>query len=129
MKPVIPQDFKLRMPEPFREAVNHWLLGEARGNDLSDILTTTQAGNFTLLAKISRMHYFGSDAPRYAEYECFKVETDGGQGHAFIPRHEALSKRLESLVPWDKSSQFLVTLTWRHQGAISWLELIGAKPF
>lgn len=129
MKPVIPQDFKLRMPEPFREAINHWLLGEARGNDLSDILTTTQAGNFTLLATLSRMHYFGGDAPRYAEYECFKVETDSGQGHAFIPRHEALSKRLETLLPWGKSSQFVITATWRHQGTISWLELIGAKPF
>jgi serine/threonine protein kinase len=129
MRPVIPQDFKLRMPDPFREAINHWLLGEARGNDLSDILTMPQAGNFTLIAMLSRMHYFGGDAPRYAEYECFKVETDSGQGHAFIPRHEALSKRLETLLPWGKSSQFVITATWRHQGTISWLELIGAKPF
>lgn len=129
MKPVIPEDFKLRMPDPFREAINHWLLGEARGHDLSNILITPQAGNFTLLAMLSRMHYFGSEAPRYAEYECFKVETDSGQGHAFIPRHEPLSKRLETLLPWGKSTQFVVNLTWRHQGAVSWLELIGAKPF
>jgi len=40
-----------------------------------------------------------------------------------------LSKRLEALVPWGKSSQFVITLTWRDQGAISWLELNGAKPF
>lgn len=129
MKPVIPQDFMHRMPEPIHEAINHWLLADARGNDLSDVLTTPQAGNFTLLAMISRMHYFGRDAPRYAEYECFKVETDRGQGHAFIPRHEALSKRLETLVPWGKSTQFLITLTWRDQGAISWLHLVDAKPF
>ncbi len=129
MKPVIPQYFKQRMPEPFREAINHWLHGYARSNDLSDILITPQTGNHTLLAMISRMHYFGSDAPRYAEYECFKIETDSAQGHAFIPRHEALCKRLETLVPWGKSSQFVITLTWREQGAISWLELNGAKPF
>jgi len=129
MKPAIPQDFKHRMPEPFREAINHWLHGDARGNDLSDILITPQTGNHTLIAMISRMHYFGSDAPRYAEYECFKIETNNAQGHAFIPRHEALSKRLEALVPWGKSSQFVITLTWRDQGAISWLELNGAKPF
>lgn len=129
MKPVIPEDFKLRMPDPFREAINHWLLGEARGDDLSNILITPQAGNCTLIAMLSRMHYFGSEAPRYAEYECFKVETDSGQGHAFIPRHETLSKRLETLLPWGKSTQFVVNLTWRHQGAVSWLELIGAKPF
>lgn len=129
MKPVIPEDFKLRMPDPFREAINHWLLGDARGDDLSNILITPQAGNFTLIAMLSRMHYFGSEAPRYAEYECFKVETDSGQGHAFVPRHEALSKRLETLLPWGKSTQFVVNLTWRHQGAVSWIELIGAKPF
>ncbi len=129
MKPVIPQDFKQRMPEPFREAISHWLLGDARGNDLSDILTMPQDGNVTLLAMISRMHYFEGDGPRFAEYECFKIETDRGQGHAFIPRYEALSKRLETLVPWGKPTQFLITLTWQEQGAISWLHLVEAKPF
>ncbi len=138
MLPGIPEVFKQRMPEPFREAISHWYLGgeqassrpdETTDGDLSGFLKAPQTGTAKLIAKLTRMHYFENDAPRFAEYDCFKVETDKAQGHAFVPRGDPLSERLDTLVPWEKSGQFQIALIWRTQGALSWLNLVEAKPF
>ena len=138
MRPDIPEFLVQLMPEPFREAIKSWHFSEDKAdgppksnndNDFSSVLTKPQAGSVTLIAKLTRMHYFGNDAPRYAVYDCFKIETDKAQGHAFLPQGKPLSERLKTLLPWEKSSQFQITLIWRDQGAISWLELGDAKPF
>ncbi len=138
MQPAIPEYFKQRVPEPFREAIKSWHFSEDKAdgppgsindNDFSSFLTKPQAGSVTLIAKLTRMHYFGNHAPRYAAYDCFKVETDKAKGHAFMRQGEPLSERLKTLLPWEKSSQLQITLIWRDQGAISWLEIGDAKPF
>ena len=138
MQPDIPEDFKQRMPEAFREATKSWHFGEDKAeraseatndSDLSGFLEAPQPGRVTLIAKLTRMHYFENDVPHFSEYDCFKVETDEAWRYAFLPRGDPLSARLETLVPWAKSGRFQIILIWRNQGTFNWLNLVEAKPF
>jgi len=138
MQPVIPAAIKQRMPEPFREAIARWHFSENQPHEqkialgeiaLSQFLKNTASGTTTLIAWLSRAHYFDDDVPGASEMECFRVSAGASHEHAFLQKNAAVQKHLEKLLPWGQTSLFTVTLTWRQQGAKLWLELLDASPF
>ena len=129
MRPDIPEELEQRMPKPFREAVASWRLGETNGVDYVDSLRGSQSGRIRLIATLKRMHYFGDDKPATPGFECFGIETEDARAHAFVSQTDPLSERLKIRLPWEKSLRFKVTLVWRQEGAIRWLELVEAEVF
>ena len=138
MQPVIPPPIKQRMPEPFREAITRWHFSENQPQAqkialgelaLSQFLKNTASGTMTLIAWLSRAHYFDDDVPGASEMECFRVSAGASHEHAFLQKNAAVQKHLTKQLPWDEPALFKVTLTWRQQGAKLWLELLDASPF
>ncbi len=138
MQPVIPAAIKQRMPEPFREAIARWHFSENQPHQqkialgeiaLSQFLKNTASGTTTLIAWLSRAHYFDDDVPGASEMECFRVSAGASHEHAFLQKNAAVQKHLTKLLPWDEPALFKVTLTWRQEGAKLWLELLDASPF
>jgi tRNA A-37 threonylcarbamoyl transferase component Bud32 len=138
MQPIIPPAIKQRMPEPFREAITRWHFSENQPHAqkialgelaLSQFLKNTASGTTTLIAWLSRAHYFDDDVPGASEMECFRVSAGASHEHAFLQKNSAVQKNLAKLLPWDEPALFKVTLTWRQEGAKLWLELLDASPF
>jgi serine/threonine protein kinase len=138
MQPVIPPAIKQRMPEPFREAITRWHFSENQPHAqkialgelaLSQFLKNTASGTTTLIAWLSRAHYFDDDVPGASEMECFRVSAGASHEHAFLQKNAAVQKYLTKLLPWDEPALFKVRLTWRQKGAKLWLELLDASPF
>jgi serine/threonine protein kinase len=138
MQPVIPPAIKQRMPEPFREAITRWHFSENQPHAqkialgelaLSQFLKNTASGTTTLIAWLSRAHYFDDDVPGASEMECFRVSAGASHEHAFLQKNAAVQKHLTKLLPWDEPALFKVTLTWRQEGAKLWLELLDDSPF
>jgi hypothetical protein len=138
MQPVIPPAIKQRMPEPFREAITRWHFSENQPQAqkialgelaLSQFLKNTASGTTTLIAWLSRAHYFDDDVPGASEMECFRVSAGASHEHAFLQKNAAVQKYLTKLLPWDEPALFKVRLTWRQKGAKLWLELLDASPF
>lgn len=136
MQPDVPEFFKQRLPEPFREVVGQWYpsdatagvnAGEFSGEDLTDFLKTPYAGRVTLIARLTRKHYFEDHVPAAAAMACFKVDAEKVQRNAFLRQSEPLYKNLSTLLRWAESRRFKVTLIWRHYDGKSWLEMVGAE--
>ncbi|OYW31450.1 MAG: hypothetical protein B7Z47_01080 [Chthoniobacter sp. 12-60-6] len=117
MQPGIPGFFKHRLPEAFREVVDHWY----------PIETTEDGNKLTLIATLTRRHYFEDDVPAAAVMACFKVDAENLQRNAFLLQNKPLYKNLSTVLRWGESRRFKVTLNWRQNGAQSWLELTEAQ--
>jgi serine/threonine protein kinase len=138
IKPEVPDAFKQRMPEPFRKAVERWHFTEDRPANqpmamgekaLTDVLKRPGTGTFSLIATLTREHYFESDVPNSAEMECFRVSAGESKEHVFLNKNSPVQQSLREQLPWGESDMFTVTMAWRQQGAKMWLELLGAKLF
>ena len=138
MRPDIPEAMKQRMPESFREAIARWHFSEKKPDEqktalgeksLSQFLQNTASGTTTLIAWLSRAHYFDDDVPGASEMECFRVSAGESSEHAFLKKNAKLQPSLRKLLSWEQTTLFKVTLTWRQQGARLWLELLDASPF
>ena len=117
MRSNIPDFFKHRLPEEFREVVGQWYPREA----------TADGNKLTLIATLTRRHYFEDDVPLAAVMACFKVDAEKLQRNAFLLQSKPLYQNFSTVLHWGESRRFKATLIWRQNGTQSWLELLEAQ--
>lgn len=129
--PDIPEAFKLSMPTLFREAVSPWhAKKDPEGTtNASGFLQHPRTGRMTLIATLKRVHYFGDDVPGNRDMVCFRVSAGKAEELAFLKKPSTTEAGLRESLPWEKSSLFIITLTWHQDGGKTWLELLEAHPF
>lgn len=98
---------------------------EFKDDLLLKFLTTQGAPDQSFRVLIRRKHYFDKDVPDLAGKDSFQVEQPNAQydGHVFLPKGSALSKKLASQLGWGQDMLMLVELTWKNNEKTHWVEL------
>jgi hypothetical protein len=82
--------------------------------------------NQTFRVMLSRKHYFAKDVPDLASKDSFQVQqpNDYFDGHVFLPKSTALSKKLSTQLGWNQNMPVIVELAWRTNGKLHWVEIV-----
>lgn len=109
------------------EALVDWAtFVEFKDDLLLKFLETQGEPNQSFRVMLSRKHYFAKDVPDLASKDSFQVQqpNDSFDGHVFLPKNTALSKKLASQLGWNQNMPVIVELAWRTNGKLHWVEIV-----
>lgn len=99
---------------------------EFKDDLLLRFLETRGEPNQSFRVMLSRKHYFSKDVPDLASKDSFQVQqpNDRFEGHVFLPKSTALSKKLATQLGWNQNMPVIVELAWRTDGKFHWVEIV-----
>lgn len=109
------------------EALVDWAtFVEFKDDLLLKFLETQGEPNQSFRVMLSRKHYFAKDVPDLASKDSFQVQqpNDAFDGHVFLPKSTALSKKLAAQLGWNQNMPVIVELAWRTNGKLHWVEIV-----
>ena len=82
--------------------------------------------NQSFRVMLSRKHYFAKDVPDLTSKDSFQVQqpNDHFDGHVFLPKSTALSKKLATQLAWNQNMPVIIELAWRTDGKLHWVEIV-----
>jgi hypothetical protein len=104
---------------------------EFKDDLLLKFLETKGEPNQTFRVLLSRKHYFAKDVPDLASKDSFQVQqpNDRFDGHVFLPKSTALSKKLATQLGWNQNMPVIVELAWRTNGKLHWVEMVSIVSY